>query len=100
MAGLTEKECRQAYAYANNGAEFMFIPSSHLKEMISRDDEIISKVAKAFKLAILSNRPIRLDREMIKKYCTMTLDEKNRFILDNGDIRVIPVSIRISDLKK
>jgi hypothetical protein len=78
----------------------MFIPSAHLKEMIGRDDEIISKVAKAFKLAILSNSPIRLDKEMVKKYCKKTLDIRNKFILDNGDIKVIPVSIEISDLKK
>jgi uncharacterized protein YlaI len=100
MSGLTEDERRQAYTYATNGAEFMFIPSSHLKEMIARNDEIISGVAETFKIVMLSNNPIRIDNNMVISYCTKRLDTKNTFILDNGDIKVIPVSIKIDNFKK
>ena len=99
MAGLTNEERRRVYEYASNGAEFFFIPSSHLKEMIARDEGVVSGVAPSFKAVMLSKDPIRIDSKMVMKYCFHKLDRKNTFILDNGDIKVIPIPIKINDIR-
>lgn len=97
---LTEEVIRKIKEYAFNGAEFKFTPSTELCDMIAKDIPIVRGIAKTFKELILMKLPIRVDTEMILKFCDKTLDDKNSFILHHGDINIIPRREKINILKK
>ena len=87
---LTPQEKSMAYQYALNGAKFMFIPTTSLRNKVANRDIQVEKMYKGCALALLSMRPVRLNVDMVIKYCTNKLDKKNTWILDQGDIKVTP----------
>jgi hypothetical protein len=97
---FTEEESRQALEYVRNGAEFMFIPHANFCNLVVQDDPSIAGIATIFKIMILRKQPIVLDPKIIIKYCKKTLDRKNTFLLDNGDIKVIPNLVKNPNNKK
>jgi len=67
-----------------------FIPSPHLKELISRGQHaLIQGIANNRKIELLSGLPQKIQKRMVWKWLNNTLDEKNSFILTNGEIRVV-----------
>ncbi len=95
--GLNEEERKKAKTYAAKGAEFMFEPYASLCNSIIQNDPRTKGMDEFLKTAILGKKAIRLDPEMITKYCDYQLDKKNTFILDNGDIRVTPPQFSIKE---
>ena len=93
MNGLTDDEKRQVLNYAANGADFYFIPSSTLVNYVVKNTPEVEKIAKTFRTMIIQQEPILIDPKMIVKYCRGKLDRKNTFVLDNGDIKVLPVEL-------
>ena len=87
---LTVAEKSIALNCALNGASFMFIPSSYLCDKVVQSAPETQDIATAQKIALLENKPIRMTTETIVKYCRGTLDHKNSWLLDQGDIQVIP----------
>lgn len=87
---LTVEEMGQALTYANNGATFMFIPSSSLCNKVTLDSPEAQDIGKTMKVVLLERKPIRVETEMIVRYCKGSLDNKNSWLLDQGDIKVIP----------
>ena len=87
---LTAEEKNIALNHASNGATFMFIPNHHLCSKIVQSAPETQDIAKSKKIALLENKPIRMETETIVKYCRGTLDCKNSWLLDQGDIQVIP----------
>jgi hypothetical protein len=90
MNGLTSEEKRQALIYAINGADFMFEPSSELCNKILQGDEKAHGINSVMTAILLEKKPIRLDTDMIIKYCKGTLDKNNTWLFNNGNIRVVP----------
>ncbi|MHA1469472.1 MAG: hypothetical protein ACTSSP_02790 [Candidatus Asgardarchaeia archaeon] len=88
--GLTEHEKNIALNYAFNGAEFMFIPSAILREMVVRVTEETKDLNPSLIEFLLSGKPIRLESKMIIEYCNDRLNTKNTWLLDRGDIKVVP----------
>ena len=100
MLGLTSEERLQALTYAASGADFMFIPSTDLCEkMVSGSPETIG-VNKILVAILLKREPIRLDTNMVKKYCKGILDRENTWILDHGDVKVVPHQYKKPELVK
>ena len=95
---LTTLEKIRAKQYAVNGATFMFIPHSSLCEKIIQDDPRTVGINSDLKIYILQG-PIRLDPKMIIQYCDGTLSRNNTWLLDQGDIKVEPVKIKIEEKK-
>ena len=88
---LTEQEKSQAYQYALNGADFTFLPSSELSTLIVQGKHpYANAIAEPIKLAYIKRYPVHLDPAMVMKYCTDTLDVRNKWVLDHGDIQVTP----------
>lgn len=96
---LNEKEKKMLLEFLKNGAEFMFIPSSFLCEMIAADREETIGINSQLKLYILEKKQIRLSEDIIQKYCIGTIDPKNKWVLDNGDIKVIPDRFELKKIK-
>jgi hypothetical protein len=87
---LTQEEKNQALLYAHNGATFMFIPNEHLCSLIVADSPFTRGINKHLKIILLERKPIRMDTETIKSYCFGELDSNNSWVLDHGDIKVVP----------
>jgi hypothetical protein len=96
---FTERERQQAETYAINGAMFMFRAGEKLAKESSLDAITIQGMSKYMKMMIMTREWINIDSKMVIKYCNGTMDRKNKYIFDNGDIKVIPErwdSIKIS----
>ena len=90
MNGLTEQEKQQALVYAKNDADFMFVPSSELCNMLINDSPQTQGINRIMTAILLERKPIRLDPNMVVKYCCGILDRKNTWLFDNGNIKVVP----------
>ena len=97
--GLLEEERRIALQYAVNGATFMFIPSGDLAQKVCNGSPEAEGIATVFRIMILKKEPIRLETDLIIQYCQGTLDRKNTWLLDHGDIKVIPKKFETFNLK-
>ena len=95
MNGLTPEEKRTAHQYALNGAEFMFVPTPDLLNGIALGCPESVGINKIMTAVILQGKPIRLDPQMVIKYCKGTLDNKNTWLFDNGNIQVVPARFEI-----
>ena len=100
MTGLTVEEREQALAYAHRGADFMFIPSSELCVMIAKGSPETVEINEVLTSILLTREPIRLDTNTVIKYCTNKLDTKNAWLLDHGDIKVVPHQYKKPELVK
>ena len=88
---LTEQEKKEALRYAINGADFMFIPSVKLMETVARGEHpYVQSLPHVFSYTLLRKLPIKIKNDMVVKYCLGTLDNKNTWILEQGDIKVTP----------
>ena len=90
MNGLTLEEKREALIYVSSGADFMFIPSPELCNKIIQGCPESIGINKVLTSIILSREPVRLDPNMVMKYCLGTLDRNNTWLFDNGNIKVVP----------
>jgi len=87
---LTEDEKRQALRYAANGAQFYFLPSAELRNRVANGDPETVDLCSALQVPILKMEALRLDEDMVISYCQGTLDRRNTWVLDQGDIKVVP----------
>ncbi len=87
---LSDKERLMVLEYISSGADIMFMPSSELGEMLSRGCPQAQGISSGILLSIISRSPIRLDAKMVIKYCKGGLDEKNKWLLDHGDLKIVP----------
>ena len=96
MGKYQDREAMQVKNWLEKGASFMFVPSANLVEMAVKDvHPLIKKLPKTFKYVIIQNKPIRIEGQMALDYYEGKSDEKNAFILDNGDIKIITERIEI-----
>ena len=94
MNGLTPEEKRTALQYVLNGADFSFQASPELcNKMVQGCPEAVG-INYVMTAIILQRKPIRLDPEMVRKYCLGTLDRNNTWLFDNGDIKVVPPRLK------
>jgi hypothetical protein len=42
------------------------------------------------KVVLMEKKPIRMESSTIVEYCLGTLDAQNSWVLDHGDIKVVP----------
>ncbi len=89
MAGLTVEERHTALTCATNGADFMFVPSPHLCNLLVIGSPETTGINSTMVAILLNRKPIRLDTATVVKYCRGTLDRKNTWLFDNGNIHVV-----------
>ena len=100
MLGLEENERQIALQYASGGADFMFISSAELCTMIAKGSPETIEINSTLMAILLTRQPIRLDTSTVVKYCYGTLDRKNTWLLDHGDIKVVPHQYKKPELTK
>jgi hypothetical protein len=94
MNGLTPEEKQTAFQYALNGADFSFEASPELCSKIVQGCPEATGINHVLTAIILSRKPVRLDPEMIKRYCKGILDRNNTWLFDNGNIKVVPPRLK------
>ena len=97
---LNQQERSDALRYAYNGATFMFIPSEQLLNMIIADAPETKDINKTLRIILLNKKPIRMEVETIVKYCVGTLDINNTWLLDHGDVKVVPHQFKKIEITK
>jgi hypothetical protein len=100
MSGLTVEEKQIALTYAAGGADFMFIPSSGLCELIARGSPETMAINQILIKILLYREPIRLDTNTVIRYCKGTLDNRNTWLFNHGDIKVVPHQYKKPELIK
>ena len=68
----------------------MFIPTNELCEKIIKKSQETKNINHVLTSIILQMKPIRLDPNMIIKYCKNKLDKNNTWLFNNGNIKVVP----------
>jgi hypothetical protein len=94
MNGLTPEEKQTAFQYALNGADFAFTASPELCNQIAQGCPEAQGINNVMTTILLQRKPVRLDSETVKKYCKGTLDAKNTWLFDRGNITVVPASLK------
>lgn len=94
MKGLTLEEKQLALQYAINGADFMFEPSPELCNKIVQSCPESIGINHVMTAILLQRKSIRLDSQMIIKYCQGTLDKNNTWLFNNGNIKVVPHQLK------
>ena len=87
---LTKQEKELTKRYVANGAEIMFIPSTALVEQVARGELPTGQLNDSIELALLTKEPIRMHPDMIVRYCDDQLNKRNTWVLDRGDIKIVP----------
>lgn len=100
MLGLTSSEKQMALNYAYNGADFMFKPSTSLCNMIATGSLETAELNKTLVAILLTKKPIRLDTSTVIEYCKGTLDYRNTWLFDHGDIEVVSPKYKKPELTK
>jgi hypothetical protein len=93
---LTVEERQQAIIYATNGAMFMYRSSIEFANEVSKCSPSSEGMPDFIKIMIITRQWINLDYKTVIEYCKGTIDSRNRYVFDNGDIKVIPEPIEIS----
>ena len=82
---------------------FYFIPSQRLKDLILQNTHpIIQDLPQDLKIIFLEHKGVALTNDMVLNFVEGSLDTNNKFILDNGEIRVVDnnhIRLTGSDLK-
>lgn len=100
MSKYKEKEVSIVKKAIKNEADFMFIPHQKLlDDIINNSNFYVKKLPINAKKALLSKKPISISSSIVLKYYKGTLDKKNSFIFDNGDIEIIREKIDLSTVK-
>lgn len=93
---FTEEEKKQATTYAINGAMFMYRASIAFAEEVAKGSSSSEGMADFIKGMIMTRKWINLDNKTVIRYCDGTIDSKNKYVFDRGDIKVIPEKIEIN----
>lgn len=94
---FTEEEKTIAINCARNGCDFMYIPSAGLCEKIVKGDPKAKGINTIITAVLLKRQSMRLDTNMVLKYCAGTLDKNNTWIFDNGDIKVVSPKFKLKE---
>jgi len=77
---------------------FFFIPSNHLKYLISENTHpLVKKINNTYKSTYLSGNGYFVHQDLIIKFLEGKADQLNTFILSNGEIRINNSNIKIGE---
>lgn len=81
---------------AEKDIPFKFTPSARLSELILKDEHPnVKDLPYAYKILFIQQEPVMIQSQMIVDYLSGTLDKKNEWLLDNGEITCVDNSITI-----
>ena len=87
---------------SKEGVNIFFVPSPTLQELILKDEHPLVKTMNSeLKKIFLNGDGVAIEKQLVYDLINGKLDEKNSFVLLNGDIRVIEnQDVKLWDSKK
>jgi len=77
-------------AVKDENVEFYFIPNARLKDLILQNSHpVIQELPQDIKVIFLQSQGIAISNNMVMGFIDGTIDNNNKFVLDNGEIRVV-----------
>ena len=74
----------------DDNVEIFFIPSTNLRNLVAKGQHpLLVGMPDAFKAIILEGKGMLMQKLMVYKWLTGSLDEKNAFVLSNGELRIL-----------
>lgn len=90
-------------AINSDDVEFYFLPNARLKDTILQNvHPIIKELPQENKVTFLEGKGMYISKDMVLKFIDGSIDKKNKFILESGEIRVINNSdlrLSVADLR-
>lgn len=84
----------------NKNVTIYFVPSSNLRELISKNEHpYVKDIPSSFKAILLSGNGLLIQKKMVWNWLNGKLDSKNSWILSNGDLRVSDSDLNLVNLK-
>lgn len=101
---LTSEDKQKMHnAIKDPNTTFVFIPSADMKnKIINKSDKILNQLPDSMIATILSlksDQAIHLDKEVILKLIDNSIDEKNKHVFSQGEIRVLMNDLSIGNNK-
>ena len=101
MGKIQFQEANQVKQFMDNGASFMFIPYISLVELVAKGEHpMVKLMSDKIKYVIMQDGPIKIDGQMALNYYLGKMDAKNSFVLDRGDIKVIPARFETNKIEE
>ena len=76
-----------------------FIPSNKLKkEMITGNNPLLTGIPETFLTILLDNKGIVIQKQMLFEWLEGKLDQKNSYILSNGEIKIVGSTVNIKNI--
>ncbi|MFA5600239.1 MAG: hypothetical protein WDA06_06535 [Phenylobacterium sp.] len=77
-----------------------FVASPFLRSLLVKgDDPMIAGLAAAFKAPLIEGKGLLIQKRMVLDYIEGTLNEKNTFILNHGDIRILDDGFNLKNIQ-
>ena len=97
MSKCTQKQIGELKTrLAQRDIPFKFTPSAKLCELVLKNEHPnVINLPIAYKLLFLQKEPVLINSQMVIDYLQGTLDIKNKWLLDNGEIACVNNSILI-----
>ena len=77
-------------ALLDNNIEIYFQPSEKLRRLImSGTHPMLKGICKEFASILISSDGIRIQKRMLFDWLNAVLDEKNSFIMSNGEVKIV-----------
>ena len=80
----------------NDNVELFFVPSVELQELVTKNEHpYVKEIPDSRRAELISAHPVMIQKLLVWRWINGELDEKNSFILNNGDIRVLDSSLTL-----
>ncbi len=87
---LKEDPSKVSRIIFNKEIELYFHPSPKLREIVAQGEHpFVKDLPEAVRSLLLSGEPHIIDKALVWKFLTGQIDQKNAFILNNGEIKVL-----------
>jgi len=86
-------------ALLNKDISIYFVPSEKLKkELIAGNNPLLQGMPKVFITILLENKGLVIQKQMLFKWLEGTLDQKNSYMLSNGEVKIVDSTVNIKNI--
>jgi hypothetical protein len=83
----------------NKDISIYFVPSEKLKkELISGNNPLLQGIPKTFVTILLDDKGLVIQKQMLFKWLEGKLDQKNSYILSNGEVKIVDSTINVKNI--
>ena len=86
-------------ALLDTSISIYFVPSKKLKkELLDGNNPLLTGIPTTFVSILLENKGLVIQKQMLFKWLEGTLDQKNSYMLSNGEVKIVDSTINIQNI--